>query len=464
MIKAVSLFLKQWHAWRERSVNRRIFAASLLIGACTLLVNLAVFVRELFVAQHFGTGDALDAFLIAYLVPSFAISVVAGTFSSAFIPTFIQVQEREGREAAIRLFSKILSFSLVVLLCMTIILGLLAKPLLAVLASGFDAEKLALTQALLIILLPGLLFNGLTKMAGAVLNAGEAFALTALAPLLTPALATFALLLGGGRFGIHALAWGTLAGFLLEAVVVSLALRRVGISVRLQWGMKDSAVQQVRAQYLPVAAGAMLMTGAGVIDQAMAAMLAPGSVAALGYGNKVAVFIIGLASMSLGTAVFPHFSRMAANADWRALRHTFRTYARLIIGVTIPLTLLLCYFSEPLVRLIYERGAFSEADTKLVGRVQAFYLLQTPFHLLGILGVRMLSALAKNQKLLRITAINLGVNVAANYIFMRFMGVAGISLSTSLVYLVSMSLILWTLHRELARHEAAHTAPFPVIP
>jgi putative peptidoglycan lipid II flippase len=236
-----------------------------------------------------------------------------------------------------------------------------------------------------------------------------------------------------------------------------LAARRAGFRWRWQWEVKDVAVQKVAAQYLPVAASAVLMTGAGVIDQAMAAMLAPGSVAALGYGNKVVAFIIGLGSTSLGTAVFPHFARMAANADWQGVRHTFRTYARLILLITIPLTLLLFFLSEALVRLIYERGAFSIADTKLVGRVQAFYFLQMPFHVLGILGVRLLSALARNQALIRITGINLLVNIAANYLFMRYMGVAGISLSTSLVYLVSMSLILWTLRRELGKLEAART-------
>ncbi len=457
MIKILSLFLKHWQSWCERSVNRRIFAATLVIVACTLLVNLVQFARELFVAQRFGTSDALDAYLIAYLVPSFAISVVAGTFSSAFIPTYIQVLEAEGQEAARRLFSKILALCLATLLLLMIILSLLAKPMLTALASGFHAEKLGLTHTLFLLLLPCLFFSGMAKIAGAVLNAGEAFALAALAPLLTPVLAILALWFWGESKGVYALAAGTLAGFALEAAIMLLALWRKGVRLRVQWDIKDARVQQVLAQYLPVAASAVLMTGAGVIDQVMAAMLAPGSVAALGYGNKVVAFVIGLGSMSLGTAVFPYVARMAANADWRGLRHTLRAYSRLLALVTIPTTLVLVYFSEPLVRLIYERGAFTNADTKLVGRVQAFYFLQMPFHLLGILGVRVLSALARNQSLIRITAVNLLVNVAANYVFMRLMGVAGISLSTSLVYVVSMSLILWTLHRELGKLEMTNT-------
>ncbi len=451
MITILSRIIQQWRSWRERSVNRRIFAASLLIGACTLLVNLAFFTRELFTAQHFGTNDALDAFLIAYLTPAFVISIMAGTFGSAFIPTYLQIWEREGQAAASRLFTQVFSFCLLVMLAFVVLLGIFAKPVLSLLASGFEAEKLALTQRLYMILLPCILLSGAAKIAGAVLNARETFVLAAVTPVLTPSIAILSLWWGSERFGIYALASGTLAGFACEALVMLIAVRRAGLRLQLQWNINDRAARQAAAQYLALAASAVLMTGAGVIDQAMAAMLTPGSVSALGYGNKVVAFVVGLGSMSLGTAVFPHFARMVANADWPALRHTFRTYARLILVVTIPSTLLLVVFSEPLVRLIFERGAFSSADTKLVGRVQAFYFLQMPFHLLGLLGVRVLSAMVRNQTLLRITAINLVVNVAANYFFLHYMGVAGIALSTSLVYFVSMTLILWTLRRELAR-------------
>ncbi len=443
MIKAVSLFLKQWRHWRERSVNRRIFAAALLIGACTLFVNLAIFVRELFVAQHFGTGDALDAFLIAYLVPSFAISVVAGTLGTAFIPAYIQAQEREGKDAAMQLFGKVQSLNFVALLFVAIVLAILAKPLLALLASGFHAEKLALTHALLIILLPCILFNGMAKMAGAVLNAGEAFVLTALAPVLMPVAAICALWLGGERFGIYALAAGTLAGFLLEFMAVWLAMRRAGIRWRWQWDVKDAAVQKVQAQYLPVVASAVLTTGGAVIDQTMAAILAPGSVSALAYGSKIGAFITGIGTAGLSATVLPHFSRMAALSDWRGVRHTLKTYTRLILLTAIPLTIALFIFSEPLAGLIFERGAFTPADTKLVGRVQAYYLLQLPFAALGVLGVRLLSALQRNQILLLITAINLSLKVGANYVLMQSLGVAGISLATSLVFALSLGLIFY---------------------
>jgi putative peptidoglycan lipid II flippase len=185
----------------------------------------------------------------------------------------------------------------------------------------------------------------------------------------------------------------------------------------------------------------------------MAAMIGPGSVATLSYGNKVVSFIMGTGSMALGTAVLPHVSRMVVMADWGGLRHTLKTYARLIALVTVPLTLIIVYFSSPIVGLLYERGAFTTANTQLVSRVQAFYLLQMPFYMVGMLGVRVLSALIKNQILMIISGINLIVNILGNYFLMKVLGVAGISLSTSIVYMISMSLIFLSLSIQLKKQE-----------
>jgi putative peptidoglycan lipid II flippase len=103
------------------------------------------------------------------------------------------------------------------------------------------------------------------------------------------------------------------------------------------------------------------------------------------------------------------------------------------------------------VRLVFQRGAFQAEDTLLVARIQQMYLLQVPFFVLGILGVRMLVALSKNHLLTIMAVVNLIVNVVGNLVFMRWFGVSGIALSTSVVYMVSMSMILILVARNLAQ-------------
>ena len=217
----------------------------------------------------------------------------------------------------------------------------------------------------------------------------------------------------------------------------------------------DPAARQVAKQYAPMAAGALLMSSTDLVDQSMAAMLGPGSVSALSYGSKVVALIIGMGSIALGTAVFPYFSRMVAEKDWEGIRCTLKTYTGLILLVTVPLTIVLFRFSEPIVMLLFARGAFSTGDTLLVGRVQSLYLLQIPFYVLSIMGVRLLSALKKNQILMVISGINLIANIIGNYLFMSYLGVAGISLSTSVVYLISVISVFLSLNFQLRKHASS---------
>ena len=93
-----------------------------------------------------------------------------------------------------------------------------------------------------------------------------------------------------------------------------------------RWHGLDHALRKVINQYIPVVAGAILMCGTMLVDQSMAAMLGAGSVATLNYGGKVVTLILGIGSVSLSTAVFPHFSRMVAVYDWAGIRHTLKTY------------------------------------------------------------------------------------------------------------------------------------------
>ena len=177
--------------------GRKIFNAAASVAVCSAIAGLGSTAKELVVARWFGRGDALDAFLIAFLLPSFLVNLVAGSFNSAVIPTFIQVREREGKEAAQRLFSGVMVVSLGLLVGVSILVGILAPYFLPLLGSGFSPAKLMLTRRLLYALLPFIALSGLAVTWTAVLNAGEQFGLPALSAILTPlSIIAFLLLLG----------------------------------------------------------------------------------------------------------------------------------------------------------------------------------------------------------------------------------------------------------------------------
>jgi putative peptidoglycan lipid II flippase len=161
--------------------------------------------------------------------------------------------------------------------------------------------------------------------------------------------------------------------------------------------------------------------------------------------------IVGLASTSLTAAVIPYFSEMVAAGNWEACQHTLRTYTRMLFATMIPVAALLIVMSPTVVRCLFQRGAFSAQDTVIVSRVQAMYALQIPFYAAGMLYVRMLTAMRRNDLVMISAAINLALDIVLNLICMRFLGVAGIALATSLFFLGSMLFTFVMARRLLAR-------------
>jgi putative peptidoglycan lipid II flippase len=173
----------------------------------------------------------------------------------------------------------------------------------------------------------------------------------------------------------------------------------------------------------------------------MAATLVPGSIAVLNYGSRVVTAGLGLTATSIATAAFPSFSKQVAEKDGRGLWKTLCFYLRWIFLIAVPVSLLAFAFSEPIVRLLFERGAFLPKDTHQVAHVQALLVWQAPFYVGGMLLARVISSLQANHVLMWTAGLSLLAKVALNYFFMRWIGVAGIALSTSLLFLGSFILL-----------------------
>jgi len=426
------------HHWHSRSTNRRILTATATVGATTFAVYAATALKEIFVARLFGRGDALEAYLVAFAAQQFLIQVLASSFNPALIPTYIHLREEGRDEEAQRLFASVGAWAGTALLISCITLGIFAGPLFGLFVHRFGPDKIALTASLFTMMLPAIVLRGMGKLWAAVLNSREQFALAAAAPMWTPVFIIVFLFVAGRQSGAYALVEGTVAGAIAEAASLALALWSKHVSLMPRWHGMTPEFRRVMEQYTPMIAGSILMSATVLVDQSMAALLPRGSVATLGYANNITFFIQSVAYVSLSTAVLPFFSQMIARNDWAAISHTLRTWSSLILLVSVPITLGLLLGSGFVVRIAYQRGSFSSADTLEVARVLRFYLLQIPFYVMGSLVVRVISSMRANAVLMWVAAGSLILKFGLNFLLLRYMGVSGIALATSVMYCCSL--------------------------
>jgi putative peptidoglycan lipid II flippase len=422
--------------WRRLAIgptDPRVSSAVLAIGLLGGLVSVVNLVKDLCSAAVYGSSDPLDAYLFALALPLFVNNVAAGSFGALLIPRYIRAQRIEGQAAARNVLAGTLAVSLGLLLVVVLLLGVAGPFLLTIFGSGFSPAKLRLTQQLFYILLPSIILSGLASCYAAILYAEQQFAMVAFAAIAVPIPAIVILSEGGTRLGIHALAGGTLAGFVLQLALLAWWLRRQGISLPYQWPRITPSMLHTLRQYLPLIAAAVLFNRGLLVDQAMAATLSVGSVTALTLGGKIVAAVQGLGAGAVRTALLPHFSNMVAERNWHGLRHAIRTYTRLIVIVSIPIMLALWVFATPLATLVFRRGAFTAENSRLVGQVQAMSVLQIPFYVMLGLVAPLISALQANHYLMKAALIALPVNAILDYVLIQYFGVIGIAVATALV-------------------------------
>jgi putative peptidoglycan lipid II flippase len=434
---------------RPPSFNREILRTIVVVGSLGAVAKLAVLLKEVVVARSFGRSDAVDAFLIAFLLPSVVINIVTSGIGIAAIPVLVARRANGESEQVRKLCSNMLWLVAIVLGGIGLLLAESAPLYLHHLAYSFPWAKLQLTRHLLYFLLGWMVLFGISTVFTAILNAMKSFALPALVPLVTPAMVIVATELAARRWGAYALAAGTLLGAVIECGLLLGAVIRKGIRIAPRWFGNDQALRDLLAQYFPLLVGGILFCSMPLVDQSMAAMLPAGSVSALGYANKVIIGIVGLTVTSLSTAILPYFSQMVLVDDRRGYRRTLRLYSALVLAVSMPATLLLAAFAGPLTRFLFQRGEFTAADSVLVSRVIMFYAFQIPFQILIVLFSRFLAAARRNELLLYGGAISLALDIVLNLLLMRRLGVAGIALSTSIVSALAAAYVLWQCGRVL---------------
>ncbi len=434
--------------FKGSSVNRSILRAATSVGAAGILVKLAAVFKEIAVAGVYGRSDAMDAFLAAALIPALLVNLISESMNQALVPTLIRVREQEGREHAQQLLSSSMLWMCLLLIAASGTMALAAHGFFPLIASHFPPAKMELSIRLFYALLPVVLITGIASNCTAVLNTLDRFALPALAPMAISCSIILGVLAFGGRLGIWAMVYSTLAGAAIHAGIVAGMMNAHGYRFSLRWYGMTEATREVGRQYGPVLLSGVVASGGLLVDQAMAAMLPAGSVSALVYATRFVSVVLTLLAGAVATAVVPYFSRLIANRDWAGCRHTLRTWVRVTALVSAPMAALLMAGARFLVRVTLQHGAFSARDTAVVTRVLIMFAIQIPFFVTSRVFYRFVVAMRRTDLILYCGVLNLGLDVVLNLLLMRWFGVAGIALATSL-WVVSTFFFLWYWSRRL---------------
>jgi putative peptidoglycan lipid II flippase len=418
-----------------------IAALSVVFGGVSLL-------REQATAFRFGAGIQAEAFVVAYAIVGFLVNTAAGVLGPVFTPLLLQTRHRDAHTAR-EFVAATLGASLIAGTLVSAALALSAPWLLPFLAAGFDSSGLSLATELVYLLSPAVALSSAACLWAALLNAEQRFGLAAFAPTLQPLGALCGLLLGGDQFGSRSMAIGLTLGAASQAGLLAWAVRRARHELRAALPTASPLLRNLSAQYGRHFLGSVLMGSTTLINQGMATTISQGAVAHLAFANVAVLFALGLGARTVGQVLLPHFAQFAAESRWDELRREAQRAFALTFVVSALVGAVLAIGAEPIVRLMFERGAFTPADTIAVAGIQKYLALQVPWYIAGIVSARLLNTLQMTGHLLWIAMVGLALTVTLNLALIAPLGVAGIAVGVAVVYMVCFSLSWFVAIRRL---------------
>ncbi|HEV3408588.1 MAG TPA: murein biosynthesis integral membrane protein MurJ [Gaiellaceae bacterium] len=436
--------------------RRRAWSAVAFSVATALSRGLGL-VREIIVRRYFGVEGSINAFTVAFQVPNLVRALVADmALGAAFVPVFSELLEKGDRARAWRVASTVVWLTLLGLGALTALFILLAPWVMRPFGLGEDED---LAVALSRLLFPIVVLLGLSGIVVGILNTYEEFAIPALTPVLWNLAIIAALVFGvprveGEEASLYVYAAGVLAGTVVQLLFPLPWLRGRDGRLRVALDVRDPAIRRVFALMLPVTLGIGLINFNLVINTFFAArfidpQLAP---AAIDAAFRIYMLPQGIFSVAVATVLFPALARLAARADVAGFRDTVALGLGQIGFLLIPASAVSAVLAEPIVRLLYERGAFGPAETRVVAGALAAFALGLTFNGTMLMLNRAFFSLQSPWVPTAIALGNLALNVVLNAALYR-VGVWGIPLATSLVNIAGTAALLVVLRRRLGRLE-----------
>jgi putative peptidoglycan lipid II flippase len=433
-----------------------------VISAAVLLSRLTGLAREIVMARVFGAGVAMDAFVIGFRIPNLTRDLFAeGALSSAFVPTFTTYLATKGKEQAAHLAS-LVATALILIVGATCAAGMIWSPQLVALFAGKFAEipgKFELAVALTRSMFPSLLLVALAAQAMGVLNANNRFGIPALASsFFNIASLTFGLAAGfwiGPHFGIppiQGMAYGVVLGGAVQLLVQLPELARCGFVFHPSVDWSHPALRHIFALMGPAILGNAAVQVNVLVNTSFAAGISDpsgqvmnGPVSWLLYAFRFMQLPLGLFGVAIASATLPSISRSAAAGNLDEFRRTLSRSLGLVFLLTVPSSVGLAVLGEPMIAAIYQGGRFQLADTRQTALALSCYAVG----LTGYAAVKILApafyALNDARTPMLVSGLSIAINYFAASSMVRFLGHAGLALSTSIVAWFSFLALLWAL-------------------
>ena len=431
----------------ERAIDRKTIARSAFkIWSGSLLGLVMGLAGQVLIASFFGAGQAMDAYFTALAIPAYFQSVFLATLSFVFIPAFVQDRTEGNEDAAWALVGTFFWFVGIVFIGIAVVIAVYAEQVIGLLAPGLSATKAQTAATMLSILIFVVPFNGFGNLSAGIQNARDRFFWPAARSTLGAMVNVLLLLALQPTLGVMALPWGYLGLAISQSLVTTVPVLRHGWTYKLP--LSHARVREMLVLLAPLVLFGLLTRVTPVLERYFASGLPDGDLSYLGYAGKISRIAQGLLSGMVTTAIFPVMSKAFTRDGREGLAHHFKFGVRLTLAISVPVVAIVAAIGEPLIALVFERGAFTAETTQMVSRILPIFVLRVVLlYMIGNLTTRAFYVVKDTRTVPITSSISVLFYAGSAVLLTRVMGYTGLAIASVIHSAVGIALLLVLLVR-----------------
>jgi len=436
---------------------RTVATTALLMALLTLGSKFLGFVREMVMAGFFGTSYITDSYVMALAIPSIIFAGFFSAINTAYLPLYSRVAEKDGTEKGLIFTSQLMNIAFVIAAVSAAVGVCFSDQIVSIFASGFTGEKAELTSKFLKISFSYALFTSQVGLLEAYLRYKNVFLASIIIGYIQNAIVILVIFISA-IYDHELLALGWLLAYIVQLIVTWYISSK--FSFRYTFTSRIGATaKKVAALSLPVFVGSYIHQINVFIDKTLASRLPEGSVAALNYGNLLVGLITGLTISIMMTVIYPKMTQAQALEEYQNFNKMVSTGFNLICIIAIPFSLGAMLYSQQIVQIIYERGAFDPVSTALTSTAFLFYSAGMLFTSFNILFTQTYYSMHDMKTPMVCGAIGVIINVVLNLILVRFMAHGGLALATSIASICNAGFLYYGLRSKYQNIRIVESKP-----
>jgi putative peptidoglycan lipid II flippase len=431
--------------------RQNIFQASVILALAIFISRVMGFLREVVIAHSYGASGAYDIYLVAITFPVVIYSLLLYSIPNVFIPIYLKEKAEAGEKAAAAFLRNFINIFGVIFLLLSILLFFLASYIIRGYAPSLDNEQILEAVAILRLVSVIVFLGGIFTVLKSALNANKHFLLPALTPLFLNVAIILSVLLLSRHAATLALAIGLVIGHAIQVVLlIWYFAKRDGVH-RFSFDVGHKLLKTAFA-LLPVILVIETISQLNVVvDRFFISILPPGGLSALNYANTIYQIAIGAFGVTVGTVIFPTLSEYAVRRNWQKLIGLFSKGIRSVLVATIPIVLVSIVFSEEIVAVMFQRGAFNEQASVMTAKALQCFSIGLAAFVSYIILAKIYYALHKEWVLFAATGTGLILKIALSRWLVHHYFHQGLALATSFAGIFNVMVLTIWLRRSIGR-------------